>query len=96
MVPVRGEALGVFQIHTIDGSGFADVVSKSLKSMEGIKAVAVNYVTDKVYVSYDPIRISPGRIRRAIADAGVRASRASEGTKLGKAGSRLSKGGAPA
>ena len=68
----RRGARGVFHMDTSEGSRFPEAVSRSLNSMSGIRTVVVNHVTDKVYVSYDPIRTSPARIRRLIADVVAR------------------------
>ena len=57
----------------LDCSGCAGIISKSLKRIDGIRDVGINYITDKVYVSYDPKKVTPERIRKAIEKAGYKA-----------------------
>ena len=66
-------ATGVFFLVNSDCSGCATIISKSLKKIEGIRKVGINYVTDKVYVSFDPSKVTSGEIREAIEKAGYRA-----------------------
>jgi hypothetical protein len=37
--------------------------------MEGVLDVGINFVTDKVYVKYDPLVLARSQVRRAIEDA---------------------------
>lgn len=58
---------------SLDCSGCAGIIAKSLKKMNGIRTVGINYITDKVYVNYDPAKVTPGQIRKAIEKAGYKA-----------------------
>ncbi len=53
-----------------DCPGCAERVSKSLKRLDGVLDVGINFVTDKVYVTYDPLVLARAQVRRAIEDAG--------------------------
>ncbi|MDV3293132.1 MAG: heavy-metal-associated domain-containing protein [Nitrososphaerales archaeon] len=57
----------------LDCSGCAGIITKSLKRIDGIRNVGINYITDKVYVSYDPTKVTPGQIKKAIEKAGYKA-----------------------
>ncbi len=75
-------ATGVFFLENSDCAGCADIIRRSLLTLKGVREVAFNYVTDKVYVNYDPARVSPGEIRSAIERAGDQAAQVAR-TKLG-------------
>ncbi len=51
-----------------DRPGYAERVSRSLKSMDGVLDVGINFVTDKVYVTYDPLVLARAQVRKAIED----------------------------
>ncbi len=44
-------------------------MSNSLKEMDGVFDVGINYITDNVYVTYDPVVLARAQVRRAIEDA---------------------------
>ena len=73
------KAVGVFQVINLDCSGCAGIISKSLKRIDGIRDVGINYITDKVYVSYDPKKVTPEQIRKAIGKAGYKAFQSRRG-----------------
>ena len=68
-------AIGVFYLVNLDCSGCAAIIVRSLKKIDGIRNVGINYITDKVYVNYDPAKVTPGQIRKAIEKAGYKAFR---------------------
>jgi len=72
-------AMGVFTLVNMDCSGCAVIIAKSLRKINGIRNVEINYVTDKVYVKYDPTRVTSGKIREAIEKAGYKAFDVSHG-----------------
>ncbi|MEL7610158.1 MAG: heavy metal translocating P-type ATPase [Bacillota bacterium] len=51
----------------------AQRVEKAIKKLEGVKSASVNLATEKATVLYDPKRIRPSSIRRAVEGAGYRA-----------------------
>ncbi len=63
----------MFFLVNSDCAGCAAIIVKSLRTIAGVRRVRVNYITDKVYVSYDPSKVAPGQIRQAIEMAGYRA-----------------------
>ena len=67
------DAMGVFSLVNLDCSGCAVIIVKSLKKIDGIRNVGINYVTDKVFVNYDPTKVTPDQIRKAIEKAGYKA-----------------------
>ncbi|HEV2137722.1 MAG TPA: heavy metal-associated domain-containing protein [Nitrososphaerales archaeon] len=72
-------AVGVFTLVNMECSGCAVIVAKSLKKIDGIKNVEINYVTDKVYVKYDPTVLTSDKIRESIEKAGYKALDISHG-----------------
>lgn len=72
-MPETNEAMGVFFLINLDCSGCARIIIRSLKRIDGIGNVGINYVTDKVYVNYDPAKVLPDQIRHAIRKAGYKA-----------------------
>ena len=58
--------MGVFEAPNFGSLGCSMMSSKSLKRMTGVRDVEVNYVTDHVYVSYDPQKVTPEQIKTAI------------------------------
>ena len=80
-VTTRG-ATGVFHIINLDCSGCARIIVKSLKKMDGIRNVGINYITDKVYVGYDPEKVTPEQIKKAIEKAGYKAFESTYGRKM--------------
>ena len=71
--PVADDAMGVFFLVNLDCGGCAGTIARSLKKIDGVQNVGINYVTDKVYVSYDPAKVTPDQIRVTIEKAGYRA-----------------------
>jgi Cu+-exporting ATPase len=65
-------AKGVFFLVNLDCSGCGGVIAKSLKKIDGIRDVGINYVTDKVYVNFDPAKVTSDQIRTAIERAGCK------------------------
>lgn len=70
---LKSKAVGIFQITNLDCSGCARIISKSLRKIDGINNVGINYITDKVFVGYDPDTVTPEQIRKAIEKAGYKA-----------------------
>ena len=69
----ESRATGIFQMTNINCSGCSVIIKKSLRKVEGVISVNINYITDKVYVDYDPKAVSPEKIRKTIEKAGYRA-----------------------
>ncbi len=65
-------AKGVFRILNIDCSTCAKAISKTLYKIDGVIEVSLNYITDKVYVEYDPEKTSIDRIKNAIRKIGFK------------------------
>ncbi len=90
MGPHKGSlSVGVFRIDDSDCPGCAERVSKSLKSMDGVLDVGINYVTDKVYVTYDPLVLARAQVRRTIEDASRGEGETREGEPAGATGSAV-------
>ena len=49
------------------------VIDESLKKTEGIVDSACNFLTDRLQVAYDPVKVTPGQIVAAISKLGYRA-----------------------
>ncbi len=62
----RGPTIGGFSLLDLDNSGSGFEIARSLRRMRGIGDVEINYVTDKVYVNYDPSKVTPEQIRDAV------------------------------
>lgn len=54
----------------LDCDGCARLITRSLKDLDGVLDVGINYVNAKVYVSYNPRKVTPDQIRAAIRRAG--------------------------
>ncbi len=67
-------ATGVFFLVNSDCAGCTALIDESLRKLDGVRKVGINYVTDKVYVSYDPIKVTSGKIKDEIEKAGYKAS----------------------
>jgi copper chaperone CopZ len=63
-------AEGIFSLFNLGCSGCSAIVERKLKKLSGIKDVTVNYVTDTVQVSYDPMKITTDDIRRFLKKLG--------------------------
>ncbi|MDV3277166.1 MAG: heavy-metal-associated domain-containing protein [Nitrososphaerales archaeon] len=63
-------ATGVFNIDNLDRQGRAAAIKKSLRKVDGVRRVSINYVTDNVHVDFDPRRVSPEKIRKMIETTG--------------------------
>lgn len=63
-------AEGIFSLFNPGCSRCASVIEGRLKKLSGIKDVNVNYVTDTVQVSYDPIKITADDIRQFLKKLG--------------------------
>lgn len=68
----RGNARGIFRIVNFSCSSCLSIIRRSLNKIDGIQAVGINYITDKVYVDYDPEKVTPEQIKRAISKAGYK------------------------
>lgn len=66
----RKAAEGIFSLFNLGCSGCSAIVELKLKKLSGIKDVTVNYVTDTVHVSYDPMKISTDDIRQFLKQLG--------------------------
>lgn len=65
-----GAAKGVSFAVNLDCDGCARLITRSLKDLDGVLDVGINYVNAKVYVSYNPRKVTPDQIRAAIRRAG--------------------------
>jgi len=59
----KGSGRAIFSLHILGCSSRSGVVERKLRKMTGIRNVKVDYVTDTVLVSYDPTKLTAGRIR---------------------------------
>ena len=66
----RKRAASVFEVPNLGSPGCSMMVSKSLKRMTGVRDVEINYVTEHVYLSYDPQKVTPEQIKTTIEKAG--------------------------
>ena len=53
----------------------APVIERSVRKLEGVVAVATNYMINTVYVDYDPDRTTAEAVQRRIQDLGYRVVR---------------------
>jgi Cu+-exporting ATPase len=67
---VEGKARGVFRILNIDCAGCTKAISKTLYKLDGVIDVSFNYITDKVYVEYDPERVTMDDVKKAVKKIG--------------------------
>ena len=71
---VHSNARGIFNIVDIVAcSGCLRTVPERIRKLDGVLSADVNYITNKVYVDYDPSRVDSGMIRIAIQKAGYKA-----------------------
>lgn len=63
-------AEGIFSLFNLGCSGCSAIVERRLKKLSGIKDVTVNYVTDTVHVSYDPMKITTDDIHQFLKKLG--------------------------
>jgi Cu+-exporting ATPase len=75
MATKEGCAMGIFQLVGMDCANCASIVSKTLYGIKGVKNIRINYITQKVYVDYDPELTDVSTIRAAIKKAGYRVMR---------------------
>jgi Cu+-exporting ATPase len=72
------KAKGIFRIIGMHCPSCAGIVSKMLYKLDGIISVNINYITDKVYIEYEPSKVSVEEIRKVIEKAGYKAYEASQ------------------
>lgn len=65
-------ARGIFRILNINCSTCTKAISKTLYKIDGVIEVSFNYITDKVYVEYDPEKTSIDKIKKAIRKIGFK------------------------
>lgn len=72
---VQDETAGqaIFSLFNLGCSSCSRVIERKLKKLAGIKNVTVNYVTDTVFVGYDPRLLSTEQIRASIRKLGYEA-----------------------
>lgn len=63
-------AEGIFSLFNLGCSGCSGIIEGRLKKLSGVKDVTVNYITDTVQVSYDPIKITTDDIRQFLKKLG--------------------------
>ena len=66
------KARGIFRILNIDCSTCTRAISKTLYKIDGVIEISFNYITDKVYVEYDPRKTSLDKIKKAIRKIGFK------------------------
>lgn len=73
---VREETAGqaIFSLFTLGCSSCSRVIERKLPKLRGIKKVAVNYITDTVFVEYDPSEVTTESIRAFMKKLGYDAS----------------------
>jgi len=63
-------AKAVFSLFNLGCSSCSAVIERRLKNFPGIKGAVVNYVTDTVWVNYDPEHLAAEDIRTFIRKLG--------------------------
>lgn len=58
--------MGIFFLSKQDRSGYRDRIVQSLKNLNGIRKVKINYVTDKVYLEHNPEKVTQDQIKFTI------------------------------
>jgi Cu+-exporting ATPase len=69
---VEGKARGVFRILNMDCAGCTRTMLKTLYKLDGVIDVSFNYITDKVYVVYDPERVTMDDVKKAVKKIGFK------------------------
>jgi Cu+-exporting ATPase len=59
----QGKAQAIFSLFNLGCLSCPNIVERRLRKFEGIKRVAVNYVTDTVLVDFDPEVVTTEAIR---------------------------------
>lgn len=79
---VSGETL-ILHIEGMDCSDESEIIEKKLKTLKGIGSFNILLVSQEVKIQYDPALISGTDIIKAIAETGMKASRAQKGRAKG-------------
>lgn len=64
----------IFSLFNLGCSSCSGIIERKLKRLPGIRDVVVNYVTDTVFVNYDPTRVTSEEIRTFMKKLGYDAS----------------------
>lgn len=65
-------AVGIFKISGIScgGGNCIKRFKKELYKLDGVLSIGINYFTDKLYVEYDPLKISLEEIKKVVGKSG--------------------------
>ena len=63
-----------FQLTGLSCSCEANMIEKRMKSLTGVKTYAINPVSNKIKVSFDPNQVGIQEIIKSIAKTGIKAS----------------------
>lgn len=85
-------ATGVFFVPQLEDVGSATKLYRSLKTIDGVSDVTLNFVSDKAFITFDPQKVSPERIKEAIISV-TRVTHSLVATQPGVAGGTLSRSG---
>jgi len=69
---VEGKARGVFSILNMDCTSCTRAISRTLYKLDGVIDVSFNYITDKIYVEYDPEKVTMDDIKKAVKKIGFK------------------------
>ncbi len=69
---VEGKARGVFRILNMDCTSCTRAISRTLYKLDGVIDVSFNYITDKIYVEYDPEKVTMDDVKKAVKKIGFK------------------------
>jgi len=69
---VEGKARGVFRILNMDCTSCTRAISRTLYKLDGVIDVSFNYISDKIYVEYDPEKVTMDDIKKAVKKIGFK------------------------
>jgi len=69
---VEGRARGVFRILNMDCPSCTRAISRTLYKLDGVIDVSFNYISDKIYVEYDPEKVTMDDIKKAVKKIGFK------------------------
>jgi copper chaperone CopZ len=70
----RTRAHAIFSLVNLGCASCPNIIERKLRTFEGIKKVAVNYVTDTLLLDYDPKTVTIDAIRAHITKLGQTAA----------------------
>jgi Cu+-exporting ATPase len=69
---VEGKARGVFRILNMDCTSCTRAISRTLYKLDGVIDVSFNYITDKIYVEYDPEKVTMDDVKKTVKKIGFK------------------------